>query len=158
MREALILMAAFLAAMPATAATLPSADKPAAMKAAGLRLSVGQWKSGDCDGMEGASYTPGAVESVSDLNGDGQPEAVITEGGACFGQNGTHFWLVSKQADGGWRLIHQETGVAIFLKTKGAGGWPDLEVGGAGFCFPVLRWNGRAYANHRRQYEGKPCR
>ena len=34
---------------------------------------------------------------------------------------------------------------------------PELEVGGPGFCFPVLRWNGRAFAPSRHAYDGKPC-
>ena len=66
--------------------------------------------------------------------------------------------LVSKQADGKWKLVLEASGVPEFLKTKGTGGWPDISVGGPGFCFPVLRWNGRNYANQRREYEGKPCR
>ena len=39
------------------------------------------------------------------------------------------------------------------LKTKGAGGWPDIVLGGPGFCFPVVRFNGKAYANHRQKEE-----
>ena len=27
-------------------------------------------------------------------------------------------------------------------------GYPDLLIGGPGFEFPVLRWNGKTYANH----------
>jgi len=44
------------------------------------------------------------------------------------------------------------------LKTRGAGGWPDILVGGPGFCFPVERWNGKAYELHRFEYEGKRCK
>ena len=36
-------------------------------------------------------------------------------------------------------------------------GWPDIQVGGPGFCFPVLRWNGKEYILNRHEYEGKPC-
>jgi hypothetical protein len=71
---------------------------------------------------------------------------------------GEHFWLVSQQADGGWKLIYDETGIAEFLPTKGVGGWPDISVGGPGFCFPVMRWTGQAYVRNRFAYEGKPCR
>jgi hypothetical protein len=39
-----------------------------------------------------------------------------------------------------------------------AGGWPDISVGGTGFCFPVERWNGREYKHQRWDYEGKPCK
>jgi hypothetical protein len=71
---------------------------------------------------------------------------------------GTHFWLVSKQPNGGWKLMTHETAMPDFLKTKGVGGWPDIQLGGPGFCFPVVRWNGRAYVNHRTEYEGKRCK
>ena len=66
--------------------------------------------------------------------------------------------LVSKQADGSWRRVAGGPGVPAFLGTKGAEGWPDIEVGGPGFCFPVERWNGRQYVLHRHQYGGRPCR
>lgn len=136
---------------------LPSADQAAAFRAAGYTRSGGQWRK--CDNPGTAGYTPGSVEQVKDLNGDGLPEAVITEGSTfCFGMTGTGFELVSKQANGSWKLMASRTGIATFLATKGVGGWPDIEIGGPGFCFPVERWNGRAYAFHRRQYEGRPCR
>jgi hypothetical protein len=66
--------------------------------------------------------------------------------------------LVSKQADGSWKRIAAAQGIPTFLGTKGAGDWPDIEVGGPGFCFPVQRWNGREYVLHHHSYEGKPCR
>jgi hypothetical protein len=110
-------------------------------------------------GLEGASYSPGAIEAYKDLNSDGRPEAVVTEGSAiCYGNTGTHFWLLSKQANGSWKRIVDETAMPEFTSTKGAGGWPDISLGGPGFCFPVLRWNGRAYINHRFEYAGKPCK
>jgi hypothetical protein len=49
------------------------------------------------------------------------------------------------------------SGIPEFLRTKGAGGWPDISIGGPGFCFPVARWNGKVYAQHRFEYEGKRC-
>ena len=45
-----------------------------------------------------------------------------------------------------------------FLKVKGVGGWPDVSLGGPGFCFPVYRWSGRAYTINRFEYEGKRCK
>ena len=54
--------------------------------------------------------------------------------------------------------IHDETAMPDFLATKGVGGWPDIEMGGPGFCFPVWRWNGKAYALNRFEYEGKRCK
>ncbi|MBI5861825.1 MAG: hypothetical protein HZB64_06575 [Rhodocyclales bacterium] len=37
-------------------------------------------------------------------------------------------------------------------------GWPNISVGGPGFCFPVGRWNGKKYKLHRFEYEGKRCK
>lgn len=137
--------------------TLKTADRTAAFQAAGFKLVGEQWKS--CDDPGTTSYTPGQIDSVRDLNGDGLPEAVISEGSTyCFGMTGTGFALVSKQADGKWKPMAGEAGIPTFLATRGTGGWPDIEVGGPGFCFPVLRWNGKHYVLNRRQYEGKPCR
>lgn len=158
--RALALTTWFCAASPALAAAQPlsAVDSAAAFKAAGFALRGKQWKSG-CGDPGTATYSPGTIETVRDLNGDGLPEAVITEGGTyCYGNTGTGFWLVSKQRGGGWRLITSATGIPSFLATKGVGGWPDIEIGGPGFCFPVQRWNGKAYAPQRFQYEGKPCR
>lgn len=140
----------------AAAAPLSAADQAAAFKAAGFKQQGKQWRA--CDDPT-ASYEPGAIQEVRDLNGDGRPEAILTEGGSfCYGAAGYGYSLVSQQADGRWQLITNGTGILTVLAGKGAGGWPDLEIGGPGFCFPVARWNGRQYAVHRHQYEGKPCR
>ena len=149
-----MLTAALLLMAPA-----PAAEQPTIFKAAGFTRQGGAWKSGNCDGMESASYEPGRIDSFDDLNGDGRPEAVVTEGGGiCYGNTGTHFWLLSKQATGNWKLMYEETAMPAFLAAKGAGGWPDIELGGPGFCFPVVRWGGKSYVNNRLEYEGKPCR
>lgn len=149
----LLLLSAPLAAEPAQ---LSAADQAAAFKAAGFTLKGKRWQM--CDDPT-PTYTPGNIDSVRDLNGDGRPEAVITEGGTyCYGHAGSGFSVVSQQANGSWKLMSSGTGIPDFLATKGSGGWPDLQVGGPGFCFPVLRWNGREYAPHRQEYEGKPCK
>lgn len=137
----------------------PAAERSAIFTAAGFVRRGVDWRTRNCEGMEGASYTPGAIDDYRDLNGDGHPEAVVSEGSSnCYGNTETHFWLLSKQASGTWKLIYNETAVPEFLKSKGVGGWPDILLGGPGFCFPVLRWNGKAYVDHGQQYEGKPCR
>jgi hypothetical protein len=159
-RKLTLLLLASLVTQPAIAASpaLSPADSTAAFKAAGFVQRGKQWKS-DCGDPGTATYSPGAIDTVRDLNGDGLPEAVITEGGTyCYGMTGTGFTLVSKQPKGGWKRITGDTGIPDFLKTKGVGGWPDIEIGGPGFCFPVQRWNGKAYVVHRHQYEGKACR
>jgi hypothetical protein len=135
---------------------LSSVELAAVFKAAGFKLQGGKWQA--CGDPGTASYTPGEIQEVRDLNGDGRPEAIVTEGSTfCYGSTEVGYTLVSKQADGKWKRIAARPGVATILKTKGVGGWPDIEVGGPGFCFPVERWNGSEYKLDRHQYEGKTC-
>lgn len=135
---------------------LSAVDEAGAFKAAGYTLKGKKWSK--CHDSA-PSYEPGAIAEVRDANGDGHPEAVITEGStSCYGNTGAGYSLVSKQADGNWKLITDGTGILQFLPTKGVGGWPDIEIGGPGFCFPVERWDGHKYVLQRHQYEGKPCR
>lgn len=149
----IVLMLMVLSATTAQADGLSQADQAAALKAAGFANGKS-----DCAEQGDASYTPPALEQVEDLNGDGRPDALITEGStACYGMAGQGFFLVSQQTDGSWKLLASGAGIATFLSSKGAGGWPDIEVGGPGFCFPVLRFDGHEYQPHGQQYEGKPC-
>ncbi|MCA1858151.1 hypothetical protein LE190_19770 [Massilia oculi] len=153
-----VLAAMLLTSTAAGAATpvLSARDQGAAFRAAGFSLQGKQWR--QCDDPSPA-YVPGEIAEVRDLNGDGRPEALITESSsACYGHAGAGYALVSRQADGSWKKIAGGTGMASFLSTRGKDGWPDIEVGGPGFCFPVERWNGKAYVLQRHQYEGKACR
>ena len=135
--------------------TLTEADRLSVFKAAGAVQRKGMWlMCADDPNPSGAT-----IEVVRDLNGDGRPEAVVTEGGTfCYGMSGTGFQLLSKQADGRWRVLTGGNGIPEFLKTRGADGWPDVSIGGPGFCFPVQRWNGKAYTLNRFEYEGKRCK
>jgi len=152
-----LLFLSMLAAPAAAQVALSPADQAAAFKAAGFAKRGAQWQG--CGDPGTASYTPGKIETIRDLNGDGRPEAVITEGSTfCFGSTETGYVIVSKQPDQSWKQIAGGPGIPQFLATKGVGGWPDVEIGGPGFCFPVERWNGKAYVLHRHQYEGKACR
>jgi hypothetical protein len=142
----------------AATASLQPVDEAAAFKAAGFTKRGGAWHSG-CNDPGTPSYQAGRIDQVADLNGDGLPEAVLTEGGTfCYGNTGEGFWLVTKLTNGSWKVVTNSTGIAEFLKTKGTDGWPDLSVGGPGFCFPVERWNGKEYKLHRWEYEGKTCK
>lgn len=145
-----------MSALASPAKLLP-ADEAAVFEAAGYTIKGTQWRA--CDDPGTLSYTPGSIRNMGDLDGDGHPEAVVTEGSSfCYGNTGTGYSIVSKQVDGSWKLITSGTGIPNFLTTKGVDGWPDIEIGGPGFCFPVERWNGREYLLQRHQYEGKPCR
>jgi hypothetical protein len=142
----------------AAAVSVPAAEQSAIFTAAGFKQARGAWRT-DCDQPDSDSYEPGSIETFKDLNGDGRQEALVTEGSTyCYGMTGTGFRLLTKLPTGKWKVIHQSEGMAEFLSTRGIDRMPDMSVGGPGFCFPVLRWNGKAYAQNRFEYEGKACR
>ena len=136
---------------------LSPADEAAAYKAAGMKKVGKAWR-GDCTDPN-APTDSASIEGAGDLNGDGLPEALITHGGSfCYGNTGQAFWLISKSGNGAWKLMTNAVGIPEFLKSKGAGGWPDISIGGPGFCFPVRRWDGKRYVDHRWEYDGKACK
>jgi hypothetical protein len=148
---------ALLAPAQPSPIVLGPADRAKAFTAAGFARRAGQWRK--CGDPGTAGYLPGRIDSVADRNGDGLPEAVIMEDSSyCFGMTGTGFALVGKQANGSWRLLFESAGIPTFLARRGIGGWPDIEVGGPGFCFPRYRWNGKAWRQVGTSYDGKPCR
>lgn len=138
------------AAAPAAASkgmAVGAADRAAAFKAAGFTPTRGKYIA--CDKSSELQI------EFSDLNGDGRPDAVITDGGIeCYGNTGTGYTIVTKDASGAWRKLFDMTGIPDFQKTRGVGGWPDIINGGPGFCFPVLRWNGRDYQRIRWHADG----
>ncbi|MDP2029974.1 MAG: hypothetical protein Q8K12_10095 [Thiobacillus sp.] len=138
-----------------TTMMLGKADQMAVFKAAGAVQKKGMWlMCADEPNPSGAT-----IETVRDLNGDGRPEALVTEGGTfCYGRAEAGYALLSKQTNNSWRVMTGGSGMPSFLKTYGVGNWPDISVGGPGFCFPVQRWNGKEYALHRFEYEGKRCK
>jgi hypothetical protein len=118
------------------------ADREAALRAAGFPAVRGKHPA--CDkAME--------VEiEIRDLNGDGRPDAVVTDFGLeCYGSTEQGYVIVTKEPNGAWRKLFNTPGIPTFQSTRGAGGWPDIENGGPGFCFPVLRWNGSDYVKIR---------
>ena len=68
-----------------------------------------------------SGYEPGAIDTYRDLNGDGRPKAIVTEGGSyCYGNTGTGFWLLTSRPSGRWSTLYQSQGIAEFLSTRGA--------------------------------------
>ena len=136
-------------------ATAAQSDDAAIFAAAGFRREGNVWKS--CD-IESASSSPAEIRTRRDLNGDGRDEAILVEQSAiCYGMAGEWYAIVSQQPDGGWNRVAEGIGMVNVLDSKGSGSWPDLLIGGPGFCFPVMRWNGTAYVLNRHEYQGKPC-
>ena len=126
-------------------------DRAAAFRAAGFTATRGKYLA--CDKRQEL-----AIE-IRDLNGEGRPDAVITDFGTeCFGNTGQGFVIATKDPSGAWRKLYGSQGIPEFQTTRGAAGWPDIENGGPGFCFPILRWNGSDYALLRwKAYEPGAC-
>jgi hypothetical protein len=130
--------AAPVAASAAAKHTGGPAERAAAFKAAGFTPTRGKYLA--CDKSAELQI------EIRDLNGDGRPDALITdEGTECYGNTGTGYVIVTKAADGTWRRLFNSPGIPEFQKTRGVGGWPDVVNGGPGFCFAILRWNGSDY-------------
>lgn len=143
--------------LPMRMAQLTSAQRAAILTAAGFERAGSEWKGcgGTSDLITDESWIEGGA--IRDLNNDGRPEVVLGDSSsACYGMTGQGYAILTA-TDAGWKVVDGGAGIPSFLATRSVGGWQDIEVGGPGFCFPVLRWNGKAYAIHRHEYEGKPC-
>lgn len=131
-------------------------EEAAVFKGAGFQSVDGKWSK--CGDPGTPSYQPGQISKIGDFNNDGHPDAIVTEGSSfCFGRTGTGFSIVSQQESGEWWIMADMTGIPKLLDQHGINGWPDIEVSGPGFCFPIWRWTGAEYVIDRHEYEGKPC-
>ena len=140
----------------ASTITLSPAEEKAVFLAAKYQLINNEWR--DCIDEEDKHYEAGSIEDIRDINGDGFLDALVTESSSfCYGKTGVSFTLVSKQANGEWKYITSSVGYAGFLDTKGINGWPDIEIGTGGFCFRVVRFDGKSYKFNRMASNGKPC-
>jgi hypothetical protein len=127
------------------------ADREAAFRAAGFPAVRGKHPA--CDKQQEVQI------EIRDLNGDGRPDALVSDFGTeCYGSTEQGFVIVTKDAAGTWRKFYESQGVPTFQTTRGVGGWPDIENGGPGFCFPIQRWNGSDYATIRwKAYKPGAC-
>jgi hypothetical protein len=84
---------------------------------------------------------------VVDLNNDGQPEVFTLLQGSCDGGDaGTAVNLYIKdKATGKWVPQFGFPGSYKILNSY-HGGYPDIEIDGPGFCFPVWAWDGNKYS------------
>ncbi len=143
-------LAFMLFAPPTVHAELVSTERDDVFKAAGFsKAPDGRYIRCE-EETPTLSYMPGQIE-LADLNGDGQPEAWVTESSAfCYGHTGKHFALVLKDKDG-WRVLIENEGDPAVLETRHHG-WPDIGVYSPLFVKePVYHWNGAAYV-----LSGKP--
>jgi predicted carbohydrate-binding protein with CBM5 and CBM33 domain len=138
------LLAVLAAPALAAAAGFGAADTAAIYKAAGFAMK-GKTMTG-CDAADPnwprSSFN---IEAI-DLNADGKPEAVVSEGNvACYGQDEAGFTILARNPDGSWRKVGASTGGILPLKSR-HNGWLDIQYGGPGMQRqPVLRFDGKAY-------------
>ena len=132
------------AADKASLAGLTAEDRVAIFKAAGASpVGRGQWTMCTDDKADRST-----ISSARDINGDGRPDAIVTDSGAstmCYGNTGQAYALVSKQANGRWVKMTDAIAIPMLLSGRGVDGYPDIANGGPGMCFLVVRWNGRTY-------------
>ncbi len=131
------------AAHAGEAAKLPPAEMAAVFNAAEL---------GQRDGkvLDACGRPVEPRVDVIDLNGDGQPEVFVLVQSSCYGMAGAELSLLIKDKQGRWqRNLGFPAGDYKLLDTK-SHGYPDIEIGGPGFCSPVWRCNGKEYDLHKR--------
>jgi hypothetical protein len=130
----------------AAPAPLTPADKAAAFRAAGFKQKGREWVR--CDDTMTPSRQSGSIE-VTDLNGDGGPEAWVKEGSTfCYGNTAAAFVLMTRKGPG-WVVLLDGVGIPVLRETKSTG-WPDIEVGVPGIGPPpVYRFNGTTYVRGR---------
>jgi hypothetical protein len=142
-----------LAVVPALA--LSDRDRAAAVKAAKAHTLDGYIQCGKEMGR------PVVLDhEPMDLNGDGIEELMITArhedgGAACFGRVGVSKTLMIRSSSGEWKANLGFMNDPITVMPEKSGGFPDLELGGPGFCHPIWRWNGAEYDLYRRCVNGK---
>lgn len=138
---------------------LSTVEMQAIGDAMGFTVAGGRLTYPDCGDMQPS------VEIV-DLNGDGTYEVFIAYGNACFsGMTGRHLSLFVKDDAGVYRpqLGFPTAGYAPI--DRGPGEFPDLELGGPGFCFPLWSWGPAGYEFNCNQPQapggcavrGNPC-
>ena len=109
-----------------------------------FKSAKGKYFSKDCN--EQVDYEAEAI----DLNGDGQLEVFTKEYGSCIGgRTGVHMNLYIKTKAGLWKAQFGFPGMYKILTTQSKG-YPDIEIGGPGTCFPIWRWDGQKYDIHKK--------
>ena len=88
----------------------------------------------------------GAEVSFSDWNGDGEPEVLVIAGNSCTsGMAGSSAVLFIKDSAGTYQPNLGFPAASAEPQSTSNLGYPDLLIGGPGFCFPLWRWNGTVY-------------
>lgn len=141
----LLTLSSMAFAQIATNATPISSDKIVSEATNGvLKAQKGKYYEPSCN--EQADYDT----QVIDLNQDGLAEVFTNVYGSCLGGGaGVQVNLYIKNKLGKWVPQFGFPGTYTILNTKNKG-FPDIEIGGPGNCFPIWRWNGSEYYLHKK--------
>lgn len=86
----------------------------------------------------------------TDLNKDGSEEIFLVFGNSyTSGNTGSSVVVYIKNAAGNFTSHLGFPGTTPDILSTVNMGYPDLMIGGPGFEFPILRWNGKTYYNFR---------
>lgn len=121
---------------------LPESERVALYQGLGLKLdSTGKgFLDTSCD------QPADAVVTFSDWNGDGHKEILVIFGNTCTsGMAGSSAVLFIKDSAGQYQPNLGFPASSAEPQSTSNQGYPDLLVGGPGFCFPLWRWTGTAY-------------
>ena len=148
----LLAMTACVVSLAAQAATIPEllfknvaganalSDNDKARIAALLPLALGP--NGLIDNNEGCHEASHIAMVLRDLNGDGHPEVIVSEGNGClYGMRGVVTHFLAADAQGNWREILHGDGDSYEIKPAKPGTWPTILPGVMGFCYPVYDYS-----------------
>jgi hypothetical protein len=94
----------------------------------------------------------GSDVQFSDWNADGKKEVLVTYGNTCTsGMAGSSVVLFVKDASGKYQPQLGFPGMVAEVLPAKHEGYPELLIGGPGFCFAAWRWDGKAYVHARNE-------
>lgn len=97
---------------------------------------------------------------IKDINGDAVDEIIVVQqasgAASCFGHAGSLISLLISDGKGGWQDQFGFPGASLQFHPRTDSAWPDIEIIGPGFCFPIWRYHEGGYGIWRTCEEGKP--
>jgi hypothetical protein len=113
-------------------------------------ISTGDKEQPFAQDKDSKEYPFGVTVYPTDLNKDGKEEIFVLFGNSyTSGATGSSIVLFIKNPAGVYSEHLGFPGTAPDVLATQSKGYPDLLIGGPGFEFPVLRWNGKTYNNFR---------
>lgn len=92
----------------------------------------------------------GASVEFRDMNADGRQEVLVIFGNSCTsGHTGSAALLFIRDPAGNLKSHLGFPAASADPLPERSEGYPDLLIGGPGFCFGVWRWNGASYEHLR---------